>query len=93
MKRCDRCHSQGKSVQPTVDFAACTTKLPKDKFGNGVNWEKAAEDGALKLNDYFEGVSIKKPAQAVQKDFTIKPKFAGMAGIVFSHKKHSAWNG
>ena len=92
-KRCDRCHSQGKAVQKTVDFAAVTAKLPKDKFGNGVNWEKAAEDGTLKLIDYIEGVSIKKPAQAVQKDLTIKPKSAGMAEITFSHKKHSLWNG
>jgi c(7)-type cytochrome triheme protein len=92
-KRCDRCHSQGKAVKPSVDFAAFTAKLPKDKFGNGVNWEKAAEDGSVKLIDFIEGVSIKKPAQAVQKDFAIKPKSAGMAEIVFSHKKHSAWNG
>jgi len=93
VKRCERCHSQGKSVRPAVDFAAVTAKLPKDKFGNGVNWEKAAEDGSIKLIDYIEGVSIKKPAQTVQKDFTIKPKSAGMAEIVFSHKKHSLWNG
>jgi c(7)-type cytochrome triheme protein len=93
LKRCERCHSQGKAVKPAVDFAAFTAKLPKDTFGNGVNWEKAAEDGTIKPVDFIEGVSIKKPAQAVQKDFTIKPKSAGMAEIIFSHKKHSAWNG
>ena len=92
-KRCERCHSQGKAVQKAIDFAAFTAKLPKDKFGNGVNWEKAAEDGSIKLIDFIEGASIKKPAQAVQKDFSIKPKSAGMAEIIFSHNKHSAWNG
>ena len=92
-KRCDRCHSQGKAVKKDVEFASFTAKLPKDKFGNGVNWDKAAEEGLIKPIDYLEGVSIKKPAQTVQKDFTIKPKSAGMAEIVFSHKKHSAWNG
>ena len=92
-KRCDRCHSQGKSVKPAVEFAAFTDKLPKDKFGNGVNWEKASESGSIKLIDFIEGVSLKKPAQVAQKDFAIKPKSGGMAEIVFSHKKHAAWNG
>jgi c(7)-type cytochrome triheme protein len=93
VKRCERCHSEGKAVQRTVDFATFTAKLPKDKFGNGVNWEKAAEDGTIKLSDFIEGVSLKKSVQTAQKDFTIKPKSAGMAEIIFSHKKHSAWNG
>jgi len=93
MKRCDRCHSQGKNVKPETDFAAATAKLPKDKFGNGVNWEKAAEDGTIHLTDFIEGVSIKKSAQPIEKDFAIQPKVQGKGEIIFSHKKHSFWNG
>lgn len=92
-KRCDRCHSQGKNVKPAHDFASFTAKLPKDKFGNGVNWEKAAESGLIKPNNHLEGVSIDEPARPIQKDFTIKPKSAAMGEIIFSHKKHVAWNG
>ncbi len=91
--RCERCHSEGKSVKRDYEFTAFTAKFPKDKLGNGVNWEKAAEDGLIKPVDYIEGVSIKKPAQAIQQDFTIQPKSQGVNEILFSHKKHSTWNG
>ena len=92
-KRCERCHSQGKSVKPEKDFAAFAARLPKDTFGNGINWEKAAEDGQIKLSDHLEGVSIKQPAQSIQKDFTIQPKAGQKGEILFSHKKHVLWNG
>ena len=92
-KRCDRCHAQGKTVKQEYDFASFTAKLPKDKFGNGVNWEKAAEAGLIKLNNHLAGVSIDEPAKPIQSDFAIKPKSAGMGEIIFSHKKHVAWNG
>jgi c(7)-type cytochrome triheme protein len=91
--RCERCHSQGKTVKRDYDFATFTAKFPKSKLGNGVNWEKAAEDGMIQPVDFVEGVSIKKAAQAIQQDFTIQPKSAGVKEILFSHKKHSIWNG
>jgi c(7)-type cytochrome triheme protein len=93
MKRCEQCHVPGKSVNRDAEFAALTAKFPKDKFGNGVNWEKAAEDGLIQPVDYIEGVSIKRPSQTIQKDFSIKPKEAGKAEILFSHRKHVLWNG
>jgi len=93
MKRCERCHSQGKSVKKDKDFATATAGFPKDKFGNGINWEKAAEDGLITLVDHIEGVSIKKPARPIEKDFSLKPKSQGMNEIIFSHKKHTVWNG
>ena len=93
MKRCERCHSQGKNVKKDYDFAAFTARLPKDKFGNGINWEKAAEDGLIKPIDRLEGVSIDKPAQPIQKDFSIQTKSQGVSDIIFSHKKHAVWNG
>jgi c(7)-type cytochrome triheme protein len=93
MKRCERCHAQGTAVNRDAEFAALTAKFPKDKFGNGVNWEKAAEDGVIQPVDYLEGVSIKRPEQPVLKDFSIQPKEAGKGEIIFSHKKHVLWNG
>jgi c(7)-type cytochrome triheme protein len=92
-KRCDRCHSQGKDVKPAQDFAAFTAKLPKDRFGNGVNWDTAAEQGLINPVDKLAGVSIDQPAKPIQGDFSIKPKTAGMGEIIFSHKKHVMWNG
>lgn len=93
LKRCERCHSLGKNVRREYDFAEFTGRFPKERFGNGVNWEKAEEDGYVLLTDYLEGVSIKRPALAVKKDFALAPKVEGMPEIIFSHKKHTVWNG
>lgn len=91
--RCDRCHSQGKAVRKEVEFAAFTAGLPKDRFGNQVNWEKAAEDGKIKLIDRIAGISLDSPARAVEKDFAIHAKGGAKADIIFSHRKHVQWNG
>jgi c(7)-type cytochrome triheme protein len=91
--RCQRCHSQGKNVKRENDFAAFAAKMPKERFGNGINWDKASSEGAIKPGDYLEGLSIKKPAQPIQQDFTIHPKAGAKNDILFSHKKHVAWNG
>jgi c(7)-type cytochrome triheme protein len=93
MPRCDRCHSQGKVVKREYDFAKVTEKLPKELFGNGINWEKAEEVGLIKLTDYLEGISIKRPPMKVQKDFELSAKVEGIPDIIFSHRKHTVWNG
>jgi c(7)-type cytochrome triheme protein len=93
MRRCERCHSQGKNVQKEIAFAAFTSRFVKDKFGNGINWEKTASDGLIHPVNYIEGVSMKKPAREIQQDFAIQPRASGMGKIIFSHKKHTAWNG
>jgi c(7)-type cytochrome triheme protein len=93
MKTCERCHSQGKNALKEFDFSTYTEKFPKERFGNNINWEKAEADGLIKLVDEIEGVSIKRPSLAIQKDFTIDAKVKGMPEIVFSHKKHTVWNG
>lgn len=91
--RCERCHSQGKSVKKEHDFDAFAGKLPKERFGNGINWEKAEEDRLVKPVDFIEGVSIKKPSLTIQQDFSLGTKVKGMPEIIFSHKKHTVWNG
>jgi c(7)-type cytochrome triheme protein len=83
----------GKGVTPEYDFYAFTKKFPKERFGNGIDWEKAESDGYIKLTDYIEGVSIKRQSMVVQKDFTLNPTVAGMPDIVYSHKKHTVWCG
>jgi c(7)-type cytochrome triheme protein len=90
---CFRCHSQGK-IPPSLDeFAAATRNLPRGRFGNGVDWEKAEQDGLIHPVDFLEGVSIKRQAISAQKDFALSPKVESMPEIVFSHVKHTVWNG
>jgi len=92
-KRCDRCHSLGRNVRRDYEFYTFTEKFPKERFGNGINWEKAEEDGFIKLIDQIEGISIKRKQMKVEKDFALTAKVEGMPNIVFSHRKHTVWNG
>jgi len=93
MTRCNRCHSLGKNVKPQYDFAAFTQRFPKERFGNGVDWEKAENDGLIKPLDFLEGVSVSRKPLAVQKDFALDAKLESMPAIIFSHRKHTVWNG
>ena len=92
-KRCERCHSVGRNVTFDYDFYKFTKNFPKERFGNGIDWELTESSGLVKLIDYIEGVSIKRKSMAVQKDFTLNSKVEGMPDIIFSHAKHTTWNG
>jgi c(7)-type cytochrome triheme protein len=92
-KRCERCHSLGRNVGREYDFNVFTKKFPTERFGNGINWELAEEKGYVSPIDYLEGISIKRKAMKMQKDFSISTKVEGMPDIIFSHTKHTVWNG
>ena len=90
---CARCHSLGKNVKMAYEFDAFVKGLPRGRFGNGVDWEKAEEQGLVKPLDFLEGVSIKRKPITAQNDFALSPQLQGMPEIVFSHAKHTVWNG
>jgi len=90
---CERCHSQGKAVKKGYDFSSFTSGLPRERFGNGIDWETAEKEKLIIPIDYIEGISIKRKALEVRKDFSITPNVKGMPEIVFSHEKHTVWNG
>lgn len=90
---CVRCHSLGKNVRPEQDFAAFAKRLPRERFGNGIDWEKSEADGLIHPADYLEGISIKRQPLRAQKDFALTAKLEGMPNIIFSHAKHTVWNG
>jgi len=92
-KRCVKCHSEGKEVKMDYEFTAFTKDLPKKGFGNGVDWEKAEETGLLRPLDYVRGISVKRPSMKMTKDVPIESKGSWMSDVIFSHKKHAAWNG
>jgi c(7)-type cytochrome triheme protein len=92
-EHCARCHSQGLKGKTTIDFATFTKALPRGRFGNGIDWEKAELEGLVKPIDYLEGVSIRRQSITAQKDFALSPKLEGMPDIIFSHKKHTVWSG
>lgn len=93
IKRCERCHSHGRDVKGEYDFYSFTERLPKGRFGNGIDWEKAEMEEKIRLTDLLEGVSVKRKPLDIPNDYTIKPKVEGLPDIFFSHTKHTAWNG
>lgn len=90
---CLRCHSQGKEVDFQVDFYEFQKKMPRERFGNGIDWLKAEEDKLIVLKDYLDGVSIKRPKIQAPGEFGLKPTEKNMPEIIFSHTKHAKWNG
>lgn len=92
-KNCDRCHSIGKNVKFEKDFYTLFKDYPKARFGNKVDWLVAEEKELIKLKDYLEGYSIKRKPMATPKDVDLKSKEYGIPDIIFSHKKHTIWNG
>jgi c(7)-type cytochrome triheme protein len=90
---CVRCHSLGKNVKTEHDFAAFAKGLPRERFGNGIDWERAESEKLIRPADFVEGISIKRPPLPVQKDFALTARLEGMPNIIFSHAKHTVWNG
>lgn len=91
--RCKKCHKVTLDSKKEDDFDKLAERLPKGRFGNGIDWEKSEELGLIKPVDFIEGVSIKRTALANQKDFSLTAKTEGMPEIIFSHKKHTVWGG
>jgi c(7)-type cytochrome triheme protein len=89
---CARCHT-GEGARRDQEFASFARSLPKGRFGNGIDWEQAETKRLIKPADYVEGISMRRAAMPVQKDFALSPKLAGMPDIIFSHAKHTVWSG
>ena len=92
-KRCRRCHFEGDEAEREHKFEKFAENLPKERFGNGIDWEKAEDERLIKPVDFVKGISAKRPNLPVQKDFALGAKVEGMPEIIFSHKKHTVWNG
>lgn len=91
--RCKKCHTETNGAKHEDEFEKFAERLPKGRFGNGIDWEKAEEQGLIKPVDIIESVSIKRVTMANKKDFSLASKTEGMPEIIFSHKKHTVWNG
>lgn len=97
VKTCDRCHPKypvGMDPHIKQKFYELAEKLPKGRFGNGIDWTKADQQGLIKAKDFLEGVSFPRPKMKhEQGEIKIDAKLSGLQDIIFSHKKHATWNG
>jgi c(7)-type cytochrome triheme protein len=93
-KRCNRCHSVGTAEKiQEYDYTTFSARLPKQRFGELIDWEKAESEKLIRPIDFLEGVSFRRRALSAEKDFSITSKSTWMPNIIFSHKKHVVWNG
>lgn len=93
VKNCARCHSYGKKVEFKNDFYDFRKTLPKERFGSGIDWLKAEDGKLVNLSDYLEGISFKRKNLEDRDEFSLSTKEPRMPEIIFSHKKHTVWNG
>ncbi len=92
-KICDKCHSYRKQVKKEYNFETFTAKWPQKGLGNRIDWEDVEAKGLIKPVDSVEGISIKKSPLRAREDFSIGSKGSWMTDVIFSHKKHTVWNG
>ena len=90
-RRCVRCHSGEEAEERKQSYKVFAGKMPQ-MSGGLIDWEKAEEEGKIKLTDFLEGVSYKREPLKVQDDFAIKVT-SWASDVIFSHKKHTVWNG
>ena len=90
---CVRCHSYGEKVEFKHDFYEFQKNMPRERFGNGIDWEKAERKKKIRVVDYLEGVSIKGIKIENSAEVDLKPQEKNMPEIVFSHVKHTKWSG
>ncbi|MBU0674629.1 MAG: hypothetical protein KJ950_08320 [Proteobacteria bacterium] len=93
IKNCDLCHRVGKEIPLRNNFYEFRKTMPRERFGNGIDWIKAEEQGLIKLKDYLENISIKRPKIDDPAALTIEPHEKNMPEIIFSHEKHAKWSG
>jgi c(7)-type cytochrome triheme protein len=93
IRHCARCHSGGKEVEFENEFYDFVADFPRSRFGNRVDWLKAEEQGLVELKDYLEGISIDRGSLQGPRASEIAVEAIGMPSIIFSHDKHTVWNG
>ncbi len=91
---CDRCHSLDIDVPFNNNFYKYTKDFPRRRFGNGIDWLKAEEDGKIKLKDSLDSsVGYTEDHIEIPPDFQLVPRVKKMPNVLFSHKKHAIWSG
>ena len=91
---CNRCHRFEPDARQEEKFIVFVKKMPSEKFGNGINWPVAEQEGRIKLIDDIEGLSSQaRPSMKIKNDKILKMKLEGMPNVIFSHKTHTVWGG
>jgi c(7)-type cytochrome triheme protein len=90
--RCRRCHASRDAAKVQKDYELFAARFPKKGLGRGIDWEEAESKGLIRPIDYMEGVSIRRTPLKMDKEIVIQST-GWMTNALFSHQKHSVWNG
>ncbi len=93
LQRCALCHGTDRRPAREKTFGELAATLPRERLGNSIDWEGAEKKGLIHPVQYLDGESVSNSNLASQKDFSLATKMEGMPEIVFSHQKHTVWNG
>jgi c(7)-type cytochrome triheme protein len=89
---CRRCHARRDPETLRKDFEAFAGKFPRRGRSGAIDWEEAEAKGLIRPVDHVEGVSIRRAPLKMDKEIAIESS-GWMADVIFSHRKHSVWNG
>jgi c(7)-type cytochrome triheme protein len=92
MKGCGKCHGS-KASDREAAYYRLAAAMPQDRNGVGIDWVAAEEKGLIKPIDALEKIVTKRSTMKGSADFVLDTKLAGIPEIIFSHKKHTVWNG
>ena len=86
-ENCKLCHNANSSPN-REKFDALQQKLPRSKWGNGIDWMKALNDGLIKpketLGENFKSLHL-------DRTLTLRAEMSGIPPAVFPHKEHVKW--
>lgn len=87
---CNRCHSMGQVVEQNRDIEEVFKDLPKDPYGNRVDWVKALRNKDIKPKASIDG-SLKM--NVLDLDVVIKARFfrPRPPDVRYPHKAHTEW--
>lgn len=84
---CEKCHNG--SMDYGKERFSELSALPKEKFGNGIDWVKALNTSMIKPVHYL---TIKPPEDITfDKTLTLKAEMLNIPPAVFPHKPHTQW--
>lgn len=88
-ENCKRCHNANTS--PNRDkFSEMIKNLPRDGYGNGVNWSKALDEGLIRPKASLSADASSRPIR-IGKTLELRAEMSGIPPAVFPHKTHEQW--
>jgi c(7)-type cytochrome triheme protein len=89
---CEKCHVSDDYASRRAEYERLAARLPRAPGGT-IDWDAAEARGDIRPLSSFEGVSIARPAMKNDREAKVSVEVSWVGDVIFSHKKHAAWNG